>query len=152
MILDQWEKTESQQMSQREEGLPMFYVMFIDNILTYLSVFEKKEKKIILKCFYTCQKYERKVEESLKRLLKCHALFEWRKIDFFFFVQIWHTHQLNPESYGRDTSAVLGFILKHDDSVNDRSDGSKLNRADEVSQCHLCFKKLDRLIHYTIIL
>ena len=54
----------------------MFHVMFIDNILTYLSVFEKKEKKIILKCFYTCQKYEEKVEESLKRLLKCHALFE----------------------------------------------------------------------------
>ena len=27
--------------------------------------------------------------------------------------------------------AILGFVLKHDDSVNDRSDGSKLNNADE---------------------
>ena len=30
--------------------------------------------------------------------------------------------------------AILGFVLKHDDSVNDRSEGSKLNNADEVTR------------------
>lgn len=30
--------------------------------------------------------------------------------------------------------SVLGFVLPHDDSVNDRSEGSKLNNADEVTR------------------
>ena len=47
---------------------------------------------------------------------------------------IWHTHQVNTIHYGKDTSDILGFILKHADSVNDRSDGSKLNNADEVTR------------------
>ena len=47
---------------------------------------------------------------------------------------IWHTHQVNTIDYGRETSEILGFILKHDDSVNDRSEGSKLNNADEVTR------------------
>ena len=51
-----------------------------------------------------------------------------------FLPQIWHTHQVHPELYGQDTSAILGFVLNHDDSVNDRSDGSKLNKSDEVTR------------------
>lgn len=47
---------------------------------------------------------------------------------------IWHTHQLHPVIYQRETSQVLGFVLKHDDSVNDRASGSKLNNADEVTR------------------
>ena len=43
---------------------------------------------------------------------------------------VWHTHQVHPHPYQRDTSAILGFVLKHDDSVNERSEGSKLNNAD----------------------
>lgn len=47
---------------------------------------------------------------------------------------IWHSHQVHPLEYNRDTRAVLGFVLKHDDSVNDRSEGSKLNNADDVTR------------------
>ncbi len=31
-------------------------------------------------------------------------------------------------------TAVLGFVLPHDDSVNDRSEGSKLSNADDVTR------------------
>ena len=47
---------------------------------------------------------------------------------------VWHTHQVHPHAYQRDTNAVLGFVLKHDDSVNDRQEGSKLNNADSVTR------------------
>ena len=40
---------------------------------------------------------------------------------------IWHTHQLNPLSYFYDTTKVLGRMLSHDDSINDRTAGSKLD-------------------------
>lgn len=43
---------------------------------------------------------------------------------------MWHSHQLHPSVYKHDTVKVLGQILHHDDSVNDRSPGSKLVRAD----------------------
>ena len=33
---------------------------------------------------------------------------------------IWHSHQVSTLHYTRDTTAILGFVLKHDDSVNDR--------------------------------
>ena len=39
----------------------------------------------------------------------------------------WHTHQLCPSEYRKDTSEALGGeVLPHDDSVNDRAPGSKL--------------------------
>ena len=47
---------------------------------------------------------------------------------------VWHTHQVHPLLYQRDTNSILGFVLKHDDSVNDRAEGSKLNNADEVTR------------------
>ena len=47
---------------------------------------------------------------------------------------VWHTHQVHPHSYQRDTNSILGFVLKHDDSVNDRAEGSKLNNADETTR------------------
>ena len=46
----------------------------------------------------------------------------------------WHTHQVHPALYYQDTMEILGFVLKHDDSVNDRSEGSKLNMSDEVTR------------------
>lgn len=39
---------------------------------------------------------------------------------------IWHAHQLNPVSYKIDTIRTIGEHFNHDDSVNDRSGGSKL--------------------------
>lgn len=44
---------------------------------------------------------------------------------------IWHSHQLSPSAYHRDTQAVLGRTLDHDDSVTDRSLGSKLSTSDD---------------------
>ena len=47
---------------------------------------------------------------------------------------MWHTHQVHPHRYANDTMAILdGMILPHDDSVNDRSDGSKLNASYETT-------------------
>ena len=42
--------------------------------------------------------------------------------------------QVHPQEYQPDLQAILGFVLKHDDSVNDRSEGSKLNSADETTR------------------
>ena len=47
---------------------------------------------------------------------------------------IWHTHQLHPSAYKHDTTKVLGQILVHNDSINDRSAGSKLQRADQKTR------------------
>ena len=43
---------------------------------------------------------------------------------------IWHSHQLHPSLYEKDTTAILGKMFNHDDSVNDRSANSKLSRCD----------------------
>ena len=40
---------------------------------------------------------------------------------------IWHTHQLHPLAYKLDTEALLGKMLDHDDSVNGRAPGEKLD-------------------------
>ena len=33
---------------------------------------------------------------------------------------IWHSHQVSTLHYSKDMNTILGFVLKHDDSVNDR--------------------------------
>lgn len=47
---------------------------------------------------------------------------------------IWHAHQVNPLLYKKDTTEILGKVLKHDDSVNDRQPGSKLNMSEETTR------------------
>ena len=44
---------------------------------------------------------------------------------------IWHTHQVSTLNYAKDTTSILGHVLPHDDSVNERSKGSKLNTSSE---------------------
>jgi len=39
----------------------------------------------------------------------------------------WHAHMLNPKNYKDDTIRIIGKMLNHDDSMNDRSEGSDLN-------------------------
>ena len=52
------------------------------------------------------------------------------QIDLF-----WHTHILaSASTYAADTRRLCGFELPHDDSVNDRAEGSKLNRQYAVTQ------------------
>lgn len=43
---------------------------------------------------------------------------------------IWHAHQLHPLLYKEATQFLVGKMLNHDDSVNDRSRDSKLSTAD----------------------
>lgn len=43
---------------------------------------------------------------------------------------LWHAHMLHPSSYKEDMETYLGYLLPHDDSVNDRSPGSKLSLAE----------------------
>ncbi|CAE7042011.1 GRDP1 [Symbiodinium sp. CCMP2456] len=40
---------------------------------------------------------------------------------------VWHAHQLHPHNYQEETTRLCGAMLPHDDSVNDRSEGSRLN-------------------------
>ena len=47
---------------------------------------------------------------------------------------VWHTHQVQPEFYASDTRSWLGHVLPHDDSVNDRTPGSKLCSSQEVTE------------------
>ena len=43
---------------------------------------------------------------------------------------MWHTHILsNMEAYDNETNAIMGHLLYHDDSMNDRSSGSSLQVA-----------------------
>ena len=56
---------------------------------------------------------------------------------------IWHTHQLEPESYVNDTIKLLGHIFAHDDSVNDRSTGSRLNTSFDLT-CDLWKKEYNQ--------
>lgn len=43
---------------------------------------------------------------------------------------IWHTHQLYPLLYKKDSEVLLGRTFNHDDTVTDRSVGSKLYNSD----------------------
>lgn len=56
-------------------------------------------------------------EKSLKRF--CVPTYD---IDL-----IWHTHQLHPASYYKDLVELLGKILEHDDTDQDRGKGQKLD-------------------------
>ena len=49
---------------------------------------------------------------------------------------IWHTHQLHPKAYSKDTKKILGYLFPHDDTVNDRAPGSKLS-VSNVNTCKL---------------
>lgn len=47
---------------------------------------------------------------------------------------IWHSHQVHPAAYKKDTESLLGKLFNHDDSVNDRTDGSKLVESDKETR------------------
>ena len=42
---------------------------------------------------------------------------------------MWHTHMNFPYIYREDNEMLLGTVLNHDDSVNDRTKGSRLDRS-----------------------
>ena len=49
---------------------------------------------------------------------------------------IWHSHQLNPRAYKADMMQHIGHLFNHDDTVTDRSEGSKLYNADKSTREH----------------
>ena len=70
---------------------------------------------------------------------KQHLMLKQQNPDMFLvpcydFDLIWHAHQVHPLIYKRDTTEILGKVLKHDDSVNDRQPGSKLTTSDETTR------------------
>ncbi|ELT88483.1 hypothetical protein CAPTEDRAFT_202493 [Capitella teleta] len=74
------------------------------------------------------------LKKALSRYKKYLALKRRNPDEFlvpcYDFDLIWHSHQLHPLLYRNDTGAILGRMLNHDDSVNDRSENSKLNSSD----------------------
>eukprot|EP00667_Euglena_gracilis_P003869 EG_transcript_3878 len=44
---------------------------------------------------------------------------------------IWHTHMGRPQQYAKDMQQLLGHLFSHDDSVADRTEGSRLSQAAE---------------------
>ena len=70
---------------------------------------------------------------------KRHLLLKQQNPDMFLvpcydFDLIWHAHQVHPLIYKKETTEILGKVLKHDDSVNDRQPGSKLTMCDEATR------------------
>jgi len=62
---------------------------------------------------------------------KQHLIFKQQHFDTFLvpcydFDLMWHAHQVHPLAYRTDTMKILGRVLNHDDSANDRRPGSKL--------------------------
>lgn len=41
---------------------------------------------------------------------------------------VWHAHMLHPVKYRKHSERILGEIFPHDDSVNDRTPGGKLDK------------------------
>ena len=41
--------------------------------------------------------------------------------------------QVMPVNYARETTQLLGHVLDHDDSVNDRAEGTKLTNSSELT-------------------
>ena len=81
-------------------------------------------------------------KKFLKRALeryKQHLVLKQQNTDLFLvpcydFDLIWHAHQVHPLIYQKDTTEVLGKVLNHNDSVNDRRPGSKLSKSYETTR------------------
>ena len=70
---------------------------------------------------------------------KQHLVLKQQNPDVFFvpcydFDLIWHAHQVHPLIYKNDTTKILGKVLNHNDSVNDRQPGSKLSTSYETTR------------------
>ncbi|XP_045164314.2 uncharacterized protein LOC123528567 [Mercenaria mercenaria] len=74
---------------------------------------------------------ERALERYKKFLLLKRQYAEEFLVPCYDIDLIWHTHQLNPLIYKYDTTRIVGHLFNHDDSVNERHEGSKLNNADK---------------------
>ena len=55
-------------------------------------------------------------------------------VPFYDIDLILHTHQLHPDAYQTDRMKYIGSVLNHDDTVTDRSVGSKLFNAEKKTK------------------
>ncbi|KAL9241671.1 hypothetical protein vseg_015754 [Gypsophila vaccaria] len=60
------------------------------------------------------------VRTNDKRAVKCFCVPTY-DVDL-----MWHTHQLHPDAYCKDLTAMVGRVLHHNDTVSDRSPGKPL--------------------------
>ena len=84
---------------------------------------------------YEDKKFLKKALERYKQ----HLVLKQQNPDMFFvpcydFDLIWHAHQVHPVIYKKDTTKILGKVLNHNDSVNDRQPGSKLSTSYEITR------------------
>ena len=92
--------------------------------------------------FYQCSlpHYLDKVflEKAIERYKKYCFLKSHNKNTFlvpcYDFDVVWHAHQAHPYKYKEDTERIIGKMLNHDDSVNERHEGSKLMQADALTR------------------
>ena len=82
---------------------------------------------------------DRKLLTKAVERYKFHLYLKQQNPELFFvpcydFDLIWHSHQLNPSIYTRDTTEILGEEYNHNDSVNDRKPGSQLIKAETVTR------------------
>ena len=73
---------------------------------------------------------DRKLLTEAVERYKFHLYLKQQNPELFFvpcydFDPIWHSHQLNPSIYTRDTTEILGEVYNHNDSVNDRKPKSR---------------------------
>ncbi len=40
---------------------------------------------------------------------------------------VWHSHIVNPSKYFTDMQSILGYVMNHDDTDQERTPGSKLS-------------------------
>ena len=82
---------------------------------------------------------DRKLLTEAVERYKFHLYLKQQNPELFFvpcydFDLIWHSHQLNPSIYTRDTTEIQGEVYNHNDSVNDRKPGSQLIKAETVTR------------------
>nr|CDJ80361.1 Protein of unknown function DUF1399 domain containing protein [Haemonchus contortus] len=84
---------------------------------------------------YTSTKF---LTEAVKRYIQFLLLKQTYSDQFltpcYDFDIVWHTHQVHPLNYLRDCTAIFGSLLKHDDTVNDRTKGSKLLKGEALTK------------------
>mmetsp|Transcript_22878 Transcript_22878/g.35813 ORF Transcript_22878/g.35813 Transcript_22878/m.35813 type:complete len:342 (+) Transcript_22878:829-1854(+) len=75
---------------------------------------------------------DRFLERALERYKRFLYIiqYQWGKgnlsIPMYDIDLLWHAHQMHPREYAKDTIALVGAVIKHDDTINDRSAGATL--------------------------
>ena len=111
---------------------------FVSKITYDIATASSRQKTFFYQC--SLPHYLDKVflEKAIERYKKFLFLKSLNKKTFLIpcydFDVVWHAHQAHPFKYKEDTERILGKMLNHDDSVNERHEGSKLMQADALTR------------------